>query len=31
LRLVKEDGSKEWMYGSSNIIQYLDKRFGWIR
>ncbi len=28
LRLVKEDGSKEWMYGSNNIIQYLDKRFG---
>ena len=28
LRLVKEDGSKEWMYGSSSIIQYLDKRFG---
>ena len=28
LRLVKEDGSKEWMYESSNIIQYLDKRFG---
>jgi glutaredoxin len=28
LRLSKEDGSKEWMYGSDNIIQYLDKRFG---
>ena len=28
LRLVKEDGSKEWMYGSKNIIQYLDKQFG---
>jgi glutaredoxin len=28
LRLVKEDGSMEWMYGSKQIIQYLDKRFG---
>jgi len=28
LRLLKDDGSMEWMYGSDNIIQYLDKRFG---
>ena len=28
LRLVKADGSSEWMYGSDDIIQYLDQRFG---
>ncbi|MCP4877624.1 MAG: glutaredoxin [Gammaproteobacteria bacterium] len=28
LRIVKEDGSMEWMYGSKEIIGYLDKRFG---
>jgi glutaredoxin len=28
LRLLKDDGSTEWMYGSSNIIEYLGKRFG---
>jgi glutaredoxin len=28
LRLVKEDGSSEWMYGSESIISYLDQRFG---
>jgi len=28
LRLVKADGSMEWMYGSDDIIRYLDKRFG---
>jgi glutaredoxin len=28
LRLLKDDGSIEWMYGSDDIIQYLDKRFG---
>ena len=28
LRLVKQDGSMEWMYGSGNIIDYLDQRFG---
>jgi glutaredoxin len=28
LRLVKDDGSMEWMYGSDDIIRYLDKRFG---
>ncbi len=28
LRVVKEDGSMEWMYGSKEIIRYLDKRFG---
>ncbi len=28
LRLVKEDGSKEWIYESTNIIDYLEKRFG---
>ncbi len=28
LRLLKDDGSMEWMYGSDNIIQYLDQRFG---
>ena len=28
LRLVKEDGSQEWIYESNNIIDYLEKRFG---
>jgi len=28
LRLLKEDGSSEWMYGSQTIIDYLDQRFG---
>lgn len=28
LRLVKEDGSQEWIYESNNIIEYLEKRFG---
>ena len=28
LRLVKEDGSMEWMYGSNDIIRYFDQRFG---
>ena len=28
LRLVREDGSTEWMYGSEKIITYLDHRFG---
>ena len=28
LRLIKDDGSTQWMYGSDDIIQYLDKRFG---
>jgi len=28
LRLLKDDGSTQWMYGSNNIIEYLDKRFG---
>jgi glutaredoxin len=28
LRLFKEDGSSEWMYGSQTIIDYLDQRFG---
>ncbi len=28
LRLVKADGSSEWLYGSDNIIGYLDERFG---
>lgn len=28
LRIVKDDGSIEWMYESSNINQYLDRRFG---
>jgi glutaredoxin len=28
LRLVNDDGSNEWMYGSEKIISYLDKRFG---
>ena len=28
LRLVREDGSAEWIYESNNIINYLEKRFG---
>ena len=28
LRLLQNDGSMLWMYGSDDIIQYLDKRFG---
>lgn len=28
LRLVKSDGSMEWMYGSDNIISFLDQKFG---
>lgn len=28
LRLVKADGSQQWMYGSNDIIDYLDQRFG---
>ena len=28
LRLVNDDGSSEWMYGSEKIISYLDQRFG---
>ena len=28
LRLIKEDGASEWLYGSKNIIGYLDQRFG---
>jgi len=28
LRLVNDDGSSEWMYGSKKIINYLDQRFG---
>jgi glutaredoxin len=28
LRLVDEAGASEWMYGSDNIIHYLDQRFG---
>jgi glutaredoxin len=28
LRLVDEAGASEWMYGSDNIIRYLDQRFG---
>lgn len=28
LRLLKEDGSQEWIYESNNIISYLEKRFG---
>jgi glutaredoxin len=28
LRLVSDDGSSEWMYGSEKIISYLDQRFG---
>ena len=28
LRLASDDGSTQWLYGSKNIIQYLDQRFG---
>jgi glutaredoxin len=28
LRLVDEAGASEWLYGSDNIIRYLDQRFG---
>jgi len=28
LRLVKDDGSVEWMYESNDINQYLQQRFG---
>ena len=28
LRIVKEDGSVEWLYESTNINRYLDQRFG---
>ena len=28
LRIVQQDGSMEWMYGSNNITDYLDQRFG---
>lgn len=28
LRVVKQDGSMEWMYGSDIIINFLDQRFG---
>ncbi|SCZ66445.1 glutaredoxin family protein [Thiohalomonas denitrificans] len=28
LRIVEEDGSVRWMYESSDIIDYLDGRFG---
>ena len=28
LRLINDNGSTQWMYGSDDIIQYLDKRFG---
>lgn len=28
LRLVRADGSQQWMYGSNDIIDYLDQRFG---
>ena len=28
LRVEKTEGSIEWMYGSDNIIDYLDHRFG---
>ena len=28
LRIVKEDGSIEWMYDSTTINHYLDQRFG---
>ena len=27
LRQLKDNGSLEWMYGSDDIIQYLDQRF----
>jgi glutaredoxin len=28
LRIIKADGSIEWMYESNNINRYLDQRFG---
>lgn len=28
LRVVKEDGSIDWIYESDNIIEFLDQRFG---
>ncbi len=28
LRVVKEDGSIDWIYESDNIIEFLDHRFG---
>lgn len=28
LRLLKQDGSIEWMYEANNINHYLDRRFG---
>ncbi|MGB5398010.1 MAG: glutaredoxin [Gammaproteobacteria bacterium] len=28
LRIVNDDGSVEWLYESTDINQYLDKRFG---
>ena len=28
LRLVDNAGASEWLYGSDNIISYLDQRFG---
>jgi glutaredoxin len=28
LRVAQADGSQEWMYGSKDIIHYLDQRFG---
>jgi glutaredoxin len=28
LRIVKDDGSVEWMYEANSINQYLDQRFG---
>ena len=28
LRLVEADGDSEWLYGSENIVRYLEQRFG---
>ena len=28
LRLVEADGGSEWLYGSDNIVGYLERRFG---
>jgi glutaredoxin len=28
LRLIEVDGNSEWLYGSKDIIRYLDQRFG---
>jgi hypothetical protein len=28
LRVVKEDGSIDWIYESNDIIGFLDRRFG---